>query len=74
VNTDLLVPLLITTAVGIVGWYVAHGLAMRRDRAAKRRELRVQFLVDAYRRLESVSNRPFRAETGKVLESAIADI
>jgi len=60
--------------VGIVGWYVAHGLAMRRDRAAKRRELRVQFLVDAYRRLESVSNRPFRAETGKVLESAIADI
>lgn len=73
-NTQLLVPLLITTGVAIVGWYAAHALAMRRDRAAKRRDLRVQFLIDAYRRLESVSNRPFSKETARALESAIADI
>jgi hypothetical protein len=47
---------------------------MRRERIAKRRDLRVQFLIDVYRRLESVSNRPFSKETVGALESAIADI
>ncbi len=72
VNLDLLIPFLITTVVAIIGWYVAHGLNMRRDREAKRRELQLQFLIDAYRRIESVTNRPL--ESGRVLESAIADI
>lgn len=73
-NLDLLIPLLITTAVAIFGWYVAHGSNMRRDREAKRRELQLQFLIDAYRRLASVCNRPLSPESGRVLESAITDI
>jgi hypothetical protein len=73
-NLELFVPLLITVVVAIFGWYFVHALAMRRDRAAKGRDLRVQFLIEAYRRLESVSNRPFSKETARSFESAIADI
>jgi len=71
---DLLVPLLVTTLVAIVGWFVAHRLAAGRDRANKRRELRVSFLIDAYRRLEFASHREPDSETVKALESALADI
>ncbi len=74
VNLDLLIPLLITTVVAIIGWYVAHGLNMRRDREAKRRELQLQFFIDAYRRIESVTNRSLSPESGRVLESATTDI
>ena len=73
-NPDLLVPLLVTTLVAIVGWFAAHRLAAARDRANKRRELRVSFLIDAYRRLEFASRREHDSETVKALESALADI
>lgn len=76
-NLNLLLPLLITTVVAILGWYVVHRTAMSRDRASKRRDLRVQYLIDAYRRLEGVSNRgPVSATDTRaaILESAISDI
>lgn len=73
-NPDLLVSLLVTTLVAIVGWFAAHRLAAARDRANKRREHRVSFLIDAYRRLEFASRREHDSETVKALESALADI
>jgi hypothetical protein len=48
---DMLLPLLITTGVGLVGWFVVHLLSSRRDQANKRRELRVQHLLEAYQNL-----------------------
>jgi hypothetical protein len=45
---------------------------VRRDRLAKKRDLRIQYLIDAYRRLESAANRT-SAEPAD-LESAVADI
>jgi hypothetical protein len=71
---DLMVPLLITAVVAVVGWYAAHRLSAKRDRANKRRELRVQYLIEAYRRLEHVSNRPIDPEATTDFEQAIADI
>jgi hypothetical protein len=43
-STELILPLAVTTTVGVVGWYAAHRPAAARDRANKRRELRVQYL------------------------------
>jgi len=74
-NWGLLLPLLITTFTAVVGWMVAHRLATRRDQLIKRRDLRVQYLIDAYRKLESASNRDDNfLEWAEKLESAIADI
>ena len=67
--------LLVPAAVAVLGWFAAHQFNSYRDRANKRRDLRVQYLLEAYRRLESAANRP---EAGKEeqdkFESALADI
>jgi len=74
-NWSLLIPLLITTVTAVAGWLVAHRMAAKRDQLNKRRDLRVQYLIDAYRKLESVSNRDENtAGWAEKLESAIADI
>ena len=61
--------------VAVAGWGVAHHLSITKDRNAKQRDMRIQFLLEAYRRLESAANRP---EAGKEeqdkFESALADI
>ncbi len=58
----------------VIGWKVTHRNEMERSRAAKRRELKVQYLIDAFRKLEYVSNRPISPETAPDFEKAIADI
>lgn len=60
--------------VVIFGWYVAHYLTRRRDQANKRRDLRVQYLIEAYRNLEFASNRTLTADVAPFLEKAVADI
>src|SRR5688572_22140427 len=74
-NLALLIPALITASVAITGWIVAHWFTVRRDRAAKRRELRTSYLIEAYRRLERVVHRDQTLPGSEDdLESAIADI
>ena len=68
-NWQPLVPL----GSAIVGGLVVHLLSRRRDRANKRKEQRVAYLIEAYRRLEERSQQFGAAEKGK-LESAVADI
>jgi len=67
--------LLIPTAVAIVSWFVGSWLSVRRDRANKRRDLRVQYLIEAYRRLATATNRK---ETDAAyfagLDSALVDV
>ena len=63
------------TLVAVIGWFVAHQFNVHRDRQNKRHDLRVQFLLDAYRRLESAANRPKKTEEQTLaFESAVADI
>jgi hypothetical protein len=71
---EILLPVVITTAVVVVGWYVAHYLTVRRDQANKRRDLRVQYLIEAYRRLEFAGNRPLTEKIAPEFERAVADI
>jgi hypothetical protein len=72
-NWQLLGPLLITTVVAVGGWFVGHALTARRDRANKRREQRIGYLIEAYRRLESCAHRLEHLDALKI-ESAVADI
>nr|VFJ91468.1 MAG: hypothetical protein BECKH772A_GA0070896_100326 [Candidatus Kentron sp. H]VFJ92610.1 MAG: hypothetical protein BECKH772B_GA0070898_1003129 [Candidatus Kentron sp. H]VFJ99337.1 MAG: hypothetical protein BECKH772C_GA0070978_100317 [Candidatus Kentron sp. H] len=71
-----LLSLLGTVIVAFSGWFVVHVLNASRDRRNKRREIRVKYLIEAYRNLESASNRgPIHGTSfGSRSESAIADI
>jgi len=74
-NWSLLAPMLVTTIVAIVGWLALHRLSAARDRANKRRELRVHYLIDAYRKLENAGNREASIrDYADAFESAVADI
>lgn len=66
---------IVPAVVAVIGWWAAHQFNSYRDRQNKRRDLRVQFLLEAYRRLESAANRPHKTEEQALaFESAVADI
>ena len=66
---------LVPAVIAVVGWFAAHQFNVYRDRQNKRRDLRIQFLLEAYRRLESAANRDIKTEEQKLaFESAVADI
>ncbi|MBI5039777.1 MAG: hypothetical protein HZB57_00740 [Gammaproteobacteria bacterium] len=65
----------VPAVVAVAGWFAAHQFNVYRDRQSKRRDLRVQFLLEAYRRLESAANREAKTEAQMLeFESAVADI
>jgi hypothetical protein len=72
-NWPLFWQLLVTAVVAFSGAWLAHILAGSRDRKNKRRDQRIAFLIEAYRRLEFVANRQSINDC-KPIESAIADI
>lgn len=78
---DMLLPLLITTVITTVvvltGWFVVHYLSSRRDQANKRRELRVQHLLQAYQNLMSAAcyqKLEGQEQTLRLFTKASADI
>ena len=73
-NFPLLLSLLVTAVLAVAGWFAVHRLSMNRDQENKRRELRIQYLLEAYRRLENSSNRRDLSAYARDLESALADI
>lgn len=72
-NWDL-IAIIITTIAAFTGWYVVHSLNAARDLQNNRRQLRIKYLLDAYRRLERAGNRKHGPEYSKALEEALADI
>jgi hypothetical protein len=42
----------ITIAVAAIGWIIAHRLTSERDAINKRKEMRLKYLVDLYRKIE----------------------
>lgn len=75
-DQKLVVPLLATTALALYGYYAVHYLAARCDRANEKRDLRVRYLLEAYRRLESGCARyeKLTDQQQRDIESAVADI
>ena len=76
-NVEILQPLVnavIAAPIIGIGWYVVHRLNSARDLANKRRELTIQFLLEAYRRLEAGAEREKTEDQTLAFESALADI
>lgn len=71
---NLFAQFLATFIVAALGWFAAHFLSARRDLANERRKLRAAYLLEAYRKLESASNRDDMKSSWANFESAIADI
>jgi hypothetical protein len=60
----------ITIALGVGGWIVAQAQARR----TRRSDMRITYLLDAYRRLDRAANRALSADTAGDIEAAIRDI
>ncbi len=61
--------------IAITGWIVSYQFGVLRDRKNKQRDLITDHLLDAYRKLESASNREKLTDSQIAnVESAIADI
>ncbi len=61
--------------IAITGWIVTYQFGVLRDRKNKQRDLITEYLLDAYRKLESASNREKLTDSQIAnVESAIADI
>ena len=73
-NLELLLPLLVTASVAIAGWFVAHRFSTDRDRANKQRDIRVNYLIQAYRDIGMAAQRPPNSEQFNKLESAFHDV
>lgn len=72
---DQILTIVVSALLSIAGWLIGYLTTVRRDRLSKRRDLRTQYLLDAYRRLESAANQIEPTEEHeKALESAVADI
>ena len=63
-----------TLLVAVVGGWLGHSLSALRDRENDRRKQRLDYLLEAYRRLESASNRDPMGPHWAKIESAVADI
>jgi hypothetical protein len=66
---------LITVAIAVLGWIVGHYFTSRRDRLTKKRDISLQYQINAYRVLtDDISHRPQVEERIRKLESVITDI
>jgi hypothetical protein len=67
---------LVTTIIAVAGWVVGHRTNVRRDALQMRKDLRVRYLLDAYRRVEDSTGRSLEDVPGakRAIESASADI
>ena len=71
-NTTAIILLIITAPLAVVGWFIVHQLSITRDIKDKRTELKIKYLIVAYRRLENVLHRD--NPNMQDFESAVADI
>lgn len=69
-------PIVISAALVIFGWFVVNSLNVDRDRENKLRDIRTQYLIDAYRNLSDASQRKPEPQSKyfRQMESAVADI
>lgn len=67
---DQVITTVIVAVVAIAGWLVAS----RQQRRAVRRNMRIEYLLNAYRKLERATNRESTSEHSQAIEEAVADI
>ena len=71
-NWSIIIPAIII----ILGWYAVHYLNTERDRQNKLRDIRIQYLIEAYRSLANSAQRPPEKNSPyfRQIEAAVADI
>lgn len=73
INWTIMIP----SSLVILGWFIANGLTARRELLNKKREIRVGYMIEAYRRISSAANR-WEESTSEArkrdVESAVQDI
>lgn len=47
----------LTIIVNIIGWFILHNLSKRRDLSNKKKEMKIQYLITAWQKLEHTANR-----------------
>jgi hypothetical protein len=69
------VKIIVTITLAIFGWVIGHFFTSRRDKQLKRRELSIEYLVNAYRILTNeISHRKETVERSQKLENILSDI
>ena len=66
-----LLKVIITIALAVLGWVTGHWLNLSRSRVLKRRELKTQYLIDVYRKLDNFISCLVAGSSSK---EAISDI
>ena len=69
------VKILVTTVLAVLGWLTAHYFTAQRTLAAKRRDVTLEHLINAYRILTNeISHRNLDADRNEKLENLLSDI
>lgn len=69
------VKIIITITLAVLGWLIAHYFTAKRDSANKRREIRLQYLINAYQIITNeISHRERSPERNEKLENLLSDI
>lgn len=77
---QLFLPLIITTSAGIGGWFYVDYLSAARDLKNKQREIKVQYLIEAYRCMamniagRNLINKPVGEETQEEINNRLKNI
>ena len=66
--------ILIPALIAVIGWIASHQFTAWRDRENKRREFRLNFLIDTFRSLSKASHHPRLYEIAEEVERAVSDI
>jgi hypothetical protein len=67
-------PAFVAATIAVVGWFAGNWLISRRERANKRRDIRTQCLIDAFRRIARSINRLPSREQFSEAELALAEL
>ena len=70
----LVIQITVSSLIVILGWFIVHYLNRKRDVAIKRRDLRLEYLLDSYRNLETAFKDPEQDESKVKIENSISDI
>ena len=62
-----------TVIIAVFGWIVAHYFTSRREVKNKQREIKIEYFIDAYQKLENCIQRNPK-DVGKDLEGVVANI
>lgn len=69
------VKIIITIFLAALGWLIAHYFTAKRDGINKRREIRLQYLINAYQVLTNdISHRDLNPSRNEKLENLLSDI